>query len=82
MSDELTDEEMSRTIDFSNGVRGKHYRNYRAGHTVTIYNGDEVVEQRVVEPIDGGVVIDPDLRADFPDSESVNRALRAYRAAS
>lgn len=82
MSDDLAEEEMQDEYDFSNGVRGKHYRDYLAGYTVRIISPDGTVEEREVEPAEGAVVIEPDLRADFPDSDSVNRALRAYRAAS
>ena len=46
-------------LDFSKGVRGKHYRSMREGSNV--------------------VVIDADLLDSFPDSASVNRALRVIK---
>jgi hypothetical protein len=60
----------------SGGVRGKYYRAYRRGHTVKIHqaNGGTLVQHFKLE--DGAVVIEPDVREHFPDSESVNRALR------
>ena len=42
--------------DFSQGVRGKHYKAYQAGTNV--------------------VFLEPDIAAVFPDSASVNQALR------
>lgn len=58
------------------GVRGKYYKSYRAGHTVKINkaNGTTLVQRFRLE--EGTVSIEPDLRKYFPDSESVNKALR------
>ena len=78
-SDEHTDE-MREEYDFSQGARGKHYRTYRAGHTVRVTKQDGTVEERRFALEDGAVMLDPDLRALFPDSESVNKALRALVA--
>ncbi len=47
---------MRPEYDFSQGVRGKHYKAYRAGTNV--------------------VFLEPDIAAVFPDSASVNHALR------
>ena len=74
-SDDNT-KEMREEYDFSRGVRGKHYRAYRAGHTVCVTKTDGTVEERHFTLEDGAVMLDPDLKARFPDSESVNRALR------
>ena len=49
-------DEMRPEYDFSQGVRGKHYKAYQAGTNV--------------------VFLDPDIAAMFPDSASVNQALR------
>jgi len=59
------------------GVRGKYYQDYRAGHTVKIHreDGTTVVQHFGLE--DGAVMLEPDVRQYFPDSESVNSALRA-----
>jgi hypothetical protein len=46
-------------LDFSKGVRGKHYDSMRKGTNV--------------------VLIAPDLLDTFPDSESVNEALRSLK---
>lgn len=65
--------------DFQNmpgGVRRKFYKAYRAGHAVKIHKDDGSVEIRHFTLEDGAVMIEPDIREYFPDSESVNRALR------
>jgi len=78
-SDDKTDE-MREEYDFSQGVRGKHYQAYRAGHIVRVRKSDGSVEERHFTLQDGAVMLDPDLKARFPDSESVNRALRSFVA--
>ncbi|MCC7307737.1 MAG: hypothetical protein IT173_09230 [Acidobacteria bacterium] len=62
--------------DFSGGVRGKHYRAYRRGHTVTVNktDGSKQVQHFTLE--DGAVMLETDVRKYFPDSDTVNRALR------
>ena len=77
--DENTDE-MREEYDFSQGVRGKHYRAYRAGHVVRVGKSDGSIEERHFTLEDGAVMLDPDVKARFPDSESVNRALRSLIA--
>ncbi len=70
------DDEMRPEYDFRGGVRGKHYQAYRRGHTVTIHktDGTTLVQHFTLE--DGAVMLEPDVRAYFPDSEAVNSALR------
>lgn len=72
--------EMREEYDFSQGRRGKHYRAYRAGHRVRLTKPDGTVEERHFSLEDGAVMLDPDLRSRFPNSESVNKALRALVA--
>ena len=67
---------MREEYDFSNGERGKHFRAYREGHSVRVTRSDGLVEERHFTLEEGAVMLDPDLRRKFPDSESVNRALR------
>ncbi len=71
-------EEMKAEYDFSGkkGVRGKYYQRYRQGHTVRVRQDDGSVRVRQFKLEDGAVLLDPDVRAYFPDSEAVNRALR------
>ncbi len=69
-------DEMLPEYDFRGGVRGKHYKAYRKGHTVTIHqnDGSTIVQHFTLE--DGAVMLERDVREYFPDSESVNKALR------
>lgn len=69
--------EMRDEYDFSNGVRGKHYKSYREGHTVVIYKDDGTKSIRFFTQQEGSVMLDPDVKIHFPDSESVNKALRS-----
>jgi hypothetical protein len=67
---------MRAEYNFKGGVRGKHYRAMQNGYTITIHkeNGKSVVKE--VTPKEGVVVLDPDIRPYFLNSESVNKALR------
>lgn len=69
-------EEMRSEYDFSDGVRGKHVQELRQGYRVTIHNEDGTVTVKEYEPDANSVTLDPDIRAYFPDSESVNSTLR------
>ena len=68
--------EMREEYDFSGGVRGKHFVAYRKGHTVKINKRDGSVEVHYFTQEDGAVMLGPDVKKHFPDSKSVNRALR------
>ena len=63
--------------DFSGGIRGKHFRAYRAGHTVKINMKDGSTQMHYFAEEDGAIMLDPDVKQHFPDSESVNKALRS-----
>ena len=72
---------------YKGGVRGKYYKAYRAGHTVKIEQTDGSTLVQHVNPLpvgtsldEGTIVLDPDVRKYFPDSESVNNTLRALIA--
>jgi hypothetical protein len=71
---------MRQEYDFSGGVRGKHFKAYREGHTVRIHKEDDATSVRYFTQEDGAVMLDPDVKAHFPDSESVNKALRSLIA--
>ncbi len=60
-------DEMLPHYDFSGGVRGKHFKKYREGVTVHLLGENE--DTRLV-------VLDEDMGKIFPDSKSVNVALR------
>lgn len=58
------------------GVRGKYYHAYQQGHTVRIHQEDGSVITLYFTLEEGAVLLAPDVREYFPDSESVNQALR------
>lgn len=64
--------------DFSGkkGVRGKYHHAYQQGHVVRIHQEDGSVTTQYFTLEDGAVLLAPDVREYFPDSESVNQALR------
>ena len=79
MKKEKDSDSMLPEYDFKNmsgGARGKYYKAYRKGHTVKIHqeDGSTMIKHFTLE--DGAVMIEPDVRKYFPDSEAVNRALR------
>jgi hypothetical protein len=74
---ELNDNNMRDEYDFSKGVRGKHYKAYREGHAVIVNKDDGTQSIQYFKEEDGAVMLDPDLRIHFPNSESVNKALRS-----
>ena len=73
---QVKDNDMRAEYDFTGGVRGKHYGAMQAGYTITIRKADGTTVVKDVMPQKGAVVLEPDIRGYFPDSESVNRALR------
>ncbi|WIG59507.1 MAG: hypothetical protein OJF49_002254 [Ktedonobacterales bacterium] len=70
------DDSMAPEYDFSHSIQGKHAIAMRNGYTMVIQRSDGTREVREIAPRAGTVVLDPDVRAYFPDSEAVNRALR------
>jgi hypothetical protein len=70
------DVDMLPEYDFSGGVRGKHYKAYRKGHTVKIHKADGTVSVQYFLPREGSVLLEPEVREYFPDSDAVNNALR------
>src|SRR4030067_474315 len=74
------DIDMRKEYDFSGGIRGKHYKAYQAGHTVHITKEDGTTSVQYFTLKDGSVMLDPDVKPHFPDSDSVNRALRSIIA--
>ena len=70
--------DMRAEYDFSGkqGTRGKYYQAYQAGHTVHVHHEDGTISTQYFTLEEGAVLLAPDVRAYFPDSESVNQALR------
>lgn len=73
---QVEDNDMRAEYDLRGGVRGKHYRAMQAGYTITVHKADGTTVVKDVMPKEGAVFLEPDIRTYFPDSESVNRALR------
>jgi len=62
--------------DFSKGERGKFHKPLSKGYSVTITHPDGTTTIERYKLIDGAILLDPDVQKYFPDSESVNAALR------
>jgi hypothetical protein len=59
------------------GVRGKYAKALKQGYSIRVTNDDGTVSVKQFVLRDNTVVLDPDVKAYFPDSDSVNRALRS-----
>jgi hypothetical protein len=64
-------------LEDKKGVRGKYARAMQQGYSVRVQNEDGSVTVRDFVPKENTVLLDPDVKAYFPDSESVNRTLRS-----
>jgi hypothetical protein len=74
---DLNNGEVLPEYDFKGGIRGKHHKAYSRGHKVKLHktDGTTVVQHFVLQ--EGTVLLAPDVREYFPDSDAVNKALRA-----
>lgn len=72
----MASDEMRKEYDFSGAVRGKYFRNMREGYSVIVHNEDGTTLVQNFKLEDGAVRLDRDVQEFFPDSESVNNALR------
>jgi len=54
---ESDDVEMREEYDFSGGVRGKHYKAYREGHTVRIHKDDGATLVQYFTQEDGALML-------------------------
>jgi hypothetical protein len=70
-NDEMLDE-----YDFKGkkGVRGKYHEAFKKGYTVRVYEEDGSFTTEYF------AAISPDVREYFPDSDSINKALRSLIA--
>ena len=84
ISKDISDkEDLKPEYDFSRmkgAVRGKYYKAYRAGHKVEIHQADGATSVQYFQLEEGAVMLEPDVRKYFPDSESVNKALKSLIA--
>jgi hypothetical protein len=69
-------DEMLPEYDFRGGVRGKHARALQQGYTVRVHRTDGTTTVQQFSLPQGTVMLEPDVQEYFPDSESVNHALR------
>ena len=78
-NNQLKDNDMLPEYDLKGkkGVRGKYAKALKEGYSIQITNDDGTVSVKQFVPRESTVVLDPDVKAYFPDSESVNRALRS-----
>ena len=69
--------DMRAEYDFSKAERGKFYHPLDKGYTVHVKqkDGTEVVKHYTLA--EGAILLEPDVREYFPDSQSVNEALRS-----
>lgn len=58
------------------GVRGKYAKAMKKGYSVRVLNEDGTAKIQYFVPKESAIVLDPDVSAFFPDSASVNHALR------
>jgi len=68
--------DMRAEYDFTKGVRGRHARAMEGGYTITVHKMDGTTVVKDVVPKKNAVLLEPDVQAHFPDSQSVNKALR------
>jgi hypothetical protein len=74
------DDEMRPEYDFSKADRGKFYRPLDKGYKVHIHQDDGTVVVNHFTLAEGTVLLAPDVREYFSDSQSVNDALRSLIA--
>lgn len=70
-------DDMRPEYDFSKAERGKFYRPLHKGYKVHVRQKDGTVVTNHYTLAEGTVLLEPDVRAYFPDSDSVNAALRS-----
>jgi len=80
ISDE--DDGMLPEYDFTGkkGVRGKYYIGPNQAHAVHIEHQDGTITKQYFNSLEKTITLDADVAAYFPDSESVNNALRTLIA--
>jgi len=70
-------DEMRPEYDFSKAERGKFYRPLDKGYKVHVQQDDGTVVVNHFTLAEGTVLLAPDVREYFSDSQSVNEALRS-----
>jgi hypothetical protein len=72
-----SDDKMRKEYDFSKAERGKFYRPLDKGYKVHVHQSDGTVVVNHFTLAEGTVLLAPDVREYFSDSQSVNQALRS-----
>jgi hypothetical protein len=62
------------------GVRGKYYQGSQQGHAVRVHEEDGTVATQYFTRAEGAVMLEPDIREYFSNSEKVNKTLRSRNA--
>jgi hypothetical protein len=76
-------EELKSKYDFSSmkgAVRGKFYKAYQSGHKVEIHQEDGSTLIHYFKLEEGAVMLEPDVKKYFPNSDAVNKTLRSLIA--
>lgn len=73
----IENDDMLDEYDFSNAVRGKFYKPLDQGYSVEVRMDDGTTVVHEFRLQEGAVLLEPDVREYFPDSEAVNKALRS-----
>ncbi len=73
----IEDDTLRGEYDFAGGMRGRHYQAFQGGYTITVHRADGTTLVKEVQPAKGAVILEPDVRKYFPDSDSVNATLRS-----
>ena len=68
---------MKKEYDFRKAERGKFYRPLDKGYTVHVTKKDGTIEVKQYTLAEGTILLAPDVAEYFPDSKSVNEALRS-----
>lgn len=71
-------DEMLPKYDFSSKdySQGKYHKKFQKGYSVKIRNKNGTISEQHFTLEDGAVLLEPDVKQYFPDSNSVNKALR------
>jgi hypothetical protein len=63
-------------LEGNKGVRGKYVKDIQKGYSVRVLNDDGTVTTKHFVPKEDAILLEKDVKAYFPDSKSVNNALR------
>jgi hypothetical protein len=64
-------------LEGKQGVRGKYAKAMQKGYSVRVLKADGTVTTQHFVPKESAILLDADVKAYFPDSKSVNKALRS-----